>query len=120
MSDRLDRMSSLLNGEQTAQSKRLDDILAARRKKKEDLQKKFVQVNQTVEAQQKEFSNRLVKLAGQAQQDERQIEEELAEERQRELAKIQEEQIKRRNERVAGMEERIKKLRDSGKATDKN
>ena len=51
MGDRLDRMSNLLNGEQTAQSKRLDDILAARRKKKEDLQKKYVQVNQTVDAQ---------------------------------------------------------------------
>jgi len=44
MTDRLDRMSSLLKNEQSAQSKRLDDLLAARRKKKEELSKKFNEV----------------------------------------------------------------------------
>lgn len=63
MADRLNRMDSMLLSEQAAQQARLAEILAQRKKKKDDLSNKFMAINGGVQEKEKEFNDRLVKLA---------------------------------------------------------
>jgi len=65
MSDRLDRLSSLLSGEQAKQNSLLEDRLALRRKKKEDLNKKFIQAHENVQEKAQEFNEAILKIAKQ-------------------------------------------------------
>lgn len=60
MSDRLERMDGLLAREKGEQGRHLEDMLALRRKKKEDLKTKFTQVQAGADSKDKEFSDKLI------------------------------------------------------------
>lgn len=77
MNDRLSKLNGLLDNEQQSSDKRLADALARRRKKKEELQKKFEEVNHQAESKTNELGDRLVKIAQMESQENAEIENEI-------------------------------------------
>lgn len=114
MDQRLTRMGQMLEKEQSSQNSKLEDILAARRKKKEDLKNKFLMVSEGVEQKAAEFNDKLVEIADQQEKDMANIEKEIEQEREKGLYLIDENLKKSKNERLAEMEKKLEALKKAG------
>lgn len=114
MSDRLDRMGKLLSSEQGSQGRKLEDVLAARRRKKEGLKEKYLEAQEQAEAKGREFSERVMRIAKEEAEEVAAAEKELQRERAEGLAAIEEDLKAKKGQRLAKMEKRLEKLKQGG------
>ena len=90
-------------------------MLAQRRKKKDDLKGKFLQVHESIEQKAQEFNDRLVVIANQESVDIANIESEIQVARVQAVKQIDEELRTKKNERLSAMEKRLELLKKAGK-----
>ncbi|CDW71824.1 gcc2 and gcc3 domain-containing protein [Stylonychia lemnae] len=115
---RLNKVNDILQSEEASQEKKLQDALAKRRKKKDELTKVMVTLNNLKQDDTKQFNEQIEKIAQKEKEEMALMEKDIEKEKNQEAKEIEKQLQANKSERLAEMERKLEEMKRNKESKD--